>query len=106
MTAVEFSQTVLINKQKAAFYSQKGNKKQGLDAAKTANDLENNSIKRGRIAKYYAKTRDTNDRRKKVARAVFSYYDANGLEYRKSFTLPVNTRKEAFYDIAPEVICF
>jgi hypothetical protein len=54
---------------------------------------------------YNPNKRDHSDRRKKVAYAVFSYYDRDtNHEYRKSFTAPVNTPENKFWDIAPRII--
>jgi hypothetical protein len=60
---------------------------------------------RSHIAKYTAKTRDFQDRRKLVARVVFAYYERDTHhEYRKSFTAPANTPESKFWDIAPRII--
>jgi len=60
---------------------------------------------RSSIAIYEAKTRDKNDRRKFVAKAVFSYFERDTHhEYRKSFTAPPNTPENKFWDIAPRII--
>ena len=49
--------------------------------------------------------RDTDDRRKKVTFAVFSYINPiNGDEYRRKFTAPQHTPEVQMWDIAPKVI--
>ena len=56
------------------------------------------------MEKYDPSKRDTKDLRKRHAWAVFSYVDEHGNEYRKSFTLPVNSPESDFWKIAPNVI--
>jgi hypothetical protein len=57
------------------------------------------------LEKYDHSRRDSKDRRKKVAWAVFSYYERDtGQEYRKSFTAPADTPESKFWDIAPRII--
>jgi len=59
---------------------------------------------RNHLEKYEDNKRDNNDRRKKVAWAVFSYIDENNIEFRKSFTAPAGTPEKDFWDIAPKQI--
>jgi hypothetical protein len=53
---------------------------------------------------YNPETRDINDRRRKISKAVFSYISENGDEFRKSFTDKPNTPELKFWDIAPKII--
>ena len=53
---------------------------------------------------YNPNKRSNTDRRKKVAWAVFSYYDERGDEYRRSFEQPQNTPEQTFWTVAPETI--
>ena len=63
------------------------------------------TITRHQLKSYKAATRDyKNDARKKVAWAVFSYFDNEGNEYRKAFTAPALTHKNEFWNIAPKTI--
>lgn len=60
---------------------------------------------RHEMEKFCTRERDMKDRRKFVARAVFSYFDREtGHEYRKSFTAPAGTPEMKFWDIAPKTI--
>jgi hypothetical protein len=62
------------------------------------------TLTRGGICLYEANRRDNIDRRRKVAWAVFSYFDEDGNEYRRSFTLMVDTPESIFMKIAPLTI--
>jgi hypothetical protein len=60
---------------------------------------------RNKLEKFEDNKRDTNDRRKKIAWAVFSYIDTNtGHEFRKSFTAKVGTPESEMWNIAPKTI--
>lgn len=61
-------------------------------------------LERHQLETYNPETRDFKDRRRIVARAVFSYLDENGNEYRKSFTAQPNTPETEFWNIAPKSI--
>lgn len=104
MTKTEFNTQLFTLKGKAEYFASK-DKPRHIKARESAKTLENNSITRHSLVKYHENTRDINDRRRKIAKAVFSYYDKNGIEYRKSFTLPAFTHENKFWEIAPEVIC-
>lgn len=56
---------------------------------------------RNHLEKYEENTRDFKDKRKKVSRAVFSYFDEQGIEYRKSFVAIPYTPENEFFKIAP-----
>ena len=58
-------------------------------------------LTRGSLEIYEESKRDPNDRRRRIAWAVFSYYDENGIEYRKSFKAPQMTPESEFWTIAP-----
>jgi len=64
------------------------------------------NLYRRSLVKYKDNTRDHKDRRKKIAYAVFSYFDSpyGGIEYRKSFTAKPGTPEADFWEIAPEII--
>ena len=53
------------------------------------------------MEKYEPCKKDPKDRRKKVSWAVFSYFNERGEEYRRAFTMSINTPEIAFFDIAP-----
>lgn len=53
---------------------------------------------------YHPDTKDIRDNRKKIAIAVFSYFDEDNIEYRKKFTGLKNTPELKFWDIAPKII--
>jgi len=60
---------------------------------------------RNKLEIYMDSKRDTKDRRKKVAWAVFSYINkSNNDEHRISFTAKVNTPETEFWNIAPKRI--
>ena len=60
---------------------------------------------RNKLETYIDSKRDTKDKRKKVAWAVFSYINKdNGDEHRISFTAKVNTPETKFWNIAPKKI--
>jgi hypothetical protein len=61
-------------------------------------------LKRHELETFDHSTTDFHDRRKKVARAVFSYKDPSGVEYRKAFTAPARTPETEFWNIAPKTI--
>lgn len=62
-------------------------------------------LQREYLVKYWDKTPDINDRRKNVAKAVFSYIDRDTRnEYRRAFTAPAGTPENDFFDIAPKII--
>lgn len=62
-------------------------------------------LMRNYLEKYDPSRRDSADRRKKVAWAVFSYIERDtSHEYRKAFTAPANTPEMKFWDIAPRII--
>ena len=44
---------------------------------------------------------DYRDGRRKMVRAVYSYFDAQCVEYRRGFSAPRGTSPDAFDDIAP-----
>ena len=58
-------------------------------------------LKRHGIAIYDPKKRSVKDRRRIVSWAVFSYYDENDVEYRRSFESACITSKDEFMKIAP-----
>ena len=62
------------------------------------------TIYRKHLEMYNPETRDIQDNRKKISKAVFSYYDDNNNEYRKSFTGPVNMPEAEYWNIAPKTI--
>lgn len=106
MTVTELNLSVNLLKEKSLYFKSKGIKSAAIEAERKADDLQNNSLRRGKLVKYFAKTRDLNDRRRVVSKAVFSYYDTNGAEYRKSFTSKPFTPENNFMGLAPEVITF
>ena len=62
-------------------------------------------LTRGKLEKYDENWRDSyHDRRKKVARAIFSYYSEDGIEYRKVFCAEPFTPENMFWNLAPEVL--
>ncbi len=61
-------------------------------------------LQRHRLEKYNPCKRDIKDSRKKIAWAVFSYLDENGVEYRRSYTAPCNTPENYFWGKAPKQI--
>ena len=64
-----------------------------------------NTLVRRHLEIFHPNRRDTNDKRKKVAWAVFSYIEqGTGYEYRKSFTAKVGTKESEFFNIAPLTI--
>ncbi|MDD5540952.1 MAG: hypothetical protein PHG61_09705 [Candidatus Marinimicrobia bacterium] len=44
---------------------------------------------------------DYRNGRRKVARAVYSYFDRDGIEYRRGFNAPRGTLPDEFDNIAP-----
>jgi len=63
-----------------------------------------NILTRHQLEIYDPDTRDYKDWHKKIARAVFSYFDKNGIECHKSFTAPQNTPECNFWHIAPKTM--
>lgn len=61
-------------------------------------------LRRNKLEKFSERQRDISDRRKFVAKAVFSYIGDDGHEYRKAFTAPVGTHESKFWDFAPHYI--
>jgi hypothetical protein len=62
-------------------------------------------LERKQLEKYNPCQRSIIDKRRKEAKAVFSYIDPeSGHEYRKSFTAQPNTPEIIFWDIAPKTI--
>ena len=60
---------------------------------------------RNRLEIYDAKRKDTKDKRKKVAWAVFSYIEeGTGDEYRKAFTAKAGTPETEMWKLAPKTI--
>ena len=106
MTTIQLKMSISLLKEKSVYFRQKGQKHQAIEAEAKAKDLENNTLIRGKLVKYFPKTRDLADRRRVISKAVFSYYDTNGIEYRKSFTGSPFTPENFFIETAPEVICF
>jgi hypothetical protein len=102
MTAIELATSRTVLRDKLSYYETKNRRK----AETLSRELKalNGYLRRGHIVKYYAKQRDINDQRRKVAKAIFAYYGSDGFEYRKSFIAPVNTPENEFYRIAPETI--
>ncbi len=97
--------SISLLKEKSVYFRQKGQKHQAIEAENKATDLEKNTLTRGKLVKFFPKTRDMADRRRFVAKAVFSYFDINGIEYRKSFTGKPLSHESFFMQTAPEVIC-
>ena len=63
------------------------------------------TLRRGHLAIYKENTRSAKDARKKIALAVFEYFDeATGDDYRKSFSAKPYTSEVEFYEIAPKII--
>lgn len=61
-------------------------------------------LKRGKLEKFDPEHKSPNDKRKKETWAVFSYFDEDGQEYRKSFTAPANTHELTMWKISPQII--
>jgi hypothetical protein len=62
-------------------------------------------LHRAELVQYKPNIRDPKDSRKKISKAVFSYFDDKfGYEWRKSFTDTPNTPIEHFEAIAPLVL--
>ena len=60
---------------------------------------------RNKLEIYIDSKKDTKDKRRKVAFAVFSYINKdNNNEHRISFTAKVNTPETEFWNIAPKSI--
>jgi hypothetical protein len=66
--------------------------------------METKTLTRGDLVRYIPYTKDPKDRRKRVSRAIFSYFDKDGIEYRKSFTAPHWTPESNFYHLAPSTL--
>lgn len=62
------------------------------------------TLTRNKLEKFNPCQKSINDGRKRVAKAVFSYIDSNGIEYRKGFEAPANSHENVFWAIAPETI--
>lgn len=64
------------------------------------------TLVKNKLEKFDCKKRSTKDKRKKVAWAVFSYFDRNNPahEYRKSFEAPLGTSESEFWEISPNTI--
>ena len=62
------------------------------------------TLERCELVSYNENVRDIQDKRKKVSKAVFSYHDQNGVEYRKGFTAQPFTHENNFFSIAPLII--
>lgn len=60
------------------------------------------NLTRNHLEIYNPCQKDNNDRRKKITKAVFSYFDEQGIEYRRSFTASVNTPETDMWLLAPE----
>ena len=58
-------------------------------------------LQRKYLEKYNPCTRDIQDQRKKISKAVFSYTDDNNNEYRKSFKDIPYKSEQYFWSIAP-----
>ena len=48
--------------------------------------------------------RSFKDKRKKVNRIITSYLDNNGIEYRKSFEFPKNTKFDKMRELIPLIV--
>lgn len=60
--------------------------------------------KRKNLEIYDGNKRTFKDRRKKGAMAVFSYFTADGIEYRRTFWDDAGTPELKFWSIAPKQI--
>ncbi len=63
-----------------------------------------NTATRHHLEKFEDNVRDNQDRRKKVTKAVFSYFAPNGDEYRRAFTAPPHTPEQEMWNLAPKQI--
>ena len=59
---------------------------------------------RKELVKFDSECKDINDNRKKISKAVFSYFTVSGIEYRKSFVSVKGQTENYFWNIAPEEI--
>ena len=57
--------------------------------------------RRNQLEQYHERKRDSKDRRKFVAWAVFSYLTDSGIEYRRAVTAEPLTPERNMWDIAP-----
>ncbi len=62
------------------------------------------TIIRKYLVSHEENVRSFKDKRVKVAKALFSYYDANGIEYRKGFEAKPYTTVDEFMEIAPKTL--
>jgi hypothetical protein len=60
------------------------------------------TLTRNHLEIYNPCQKDNNDRRKKITKAVFSYFDEQGVEYRRGFTAKPNTSEINMWLLAPE----
>lgn len=57
---------------------------------------------RHHLEKYNPETRDIQDNRRKISKAVFSYLSETGEEHRKAFIDKPYTSEMIFWNIAPK----